>query len=177
MNTLPPSFFARPTLQVCKELLGAELVRRHRGRISRHVITDVEAYHGFEDQASHARFGRTARNAVMFGPPGVWYVYLVYGMHAMLNIVTEDDGSPAAILIRGTQEHEGPGRLTRALSIDRTISGKPAVSGSGLWIEKRTISVPKTAIRCSPRIGVDYAGKWAKKPWRFTLPQGIQKVS
>ncbi len=134
------------------------------------MITEVEAYHGEHDRACHARFGRTARNAVMYGPGGVWYVYLCYGMHEMLNLVTGPQGHPAAVLIRAVAGHNGPGRLTKALKIDRRLNGAPASPTSGLWIEDRGVRVLHRGIRATPRIGVDYAGPvWSKKPWRFVL--------
>ena len=160
---LKPDFFARPTLTVCQELLGKYLVTPKTA----HVITEVEAYDGPRDKASHASRGRTARNEAMFGPPGHWYVYLVYGMHLMLNIVTREEGYPAAILIRATSEIEGPGRLTRTLGINRSLNGLKAEPDSELWIEDRRLTTPSNEIIRTPRVGVDYAGEWAKKPWRF----------
>lgn len=162
-KVLHQSFFARPTLLVCHELLGKYLVTPNAA----HIITEVEAYDGPLDKASHASKGRTPRNEVMFGPAGRWYVYLVYGMHSMLNIVTVKENYPAAILIRGTREVKGPGRLTRELGIDRHFNTLPAEPSSNLWIEDRDLVVPKRQIERLPRVGVDYAGEWAKKPWRF----------
>ena len=134
------------------------------------MITEVEAYDGERDMACHARNGRTARNAVMYAPGGVWYVYLCYGVHELLNLVTGPRGYPAAVLIRGVDRASGPGRLTRALRIDRRLNGTPASPEGGLWIEDRGVRVPRGAIQTTPRIGVDYAGPvWARKPWRFVL--------
>ena len=133
------------------------------------MITEVEAYIGFCDRASHASRGMTPRNRVMFGPPGVWYVYFTYGMHWMLNIVTERRGYPAAILIRGVEGVSGPGRVTKFFNIDRRISGTPASRKTGLWIEERGVRVPPRAIRRLKRIGVGYAGAWKHKLWRFSL--------
>jgi DNA-3-methyladenine glycosylase len=146
------------TMALARGLLGKFLVRSTpRGRVAA-MITEVEAYHGEQDLACHARHGLTARNAVMYGPGGVWYVYLCYGVHEMLNLVTGPRGHPAAVLIRGIAGANGPGRLTRALQID------------GLWIEDRGVRVPRGAIRATPRIGVDYAGPvWSRKRWRFVL--------
>src|SRR3989338_5880847 len=163
-------FFDRPVLEVAEGLLGKVLVHR-RGKTLLHcIITEVEAYDGPEDKASHAHRGRTKRNAPMFGPAGHWYVYLVYGMHWMLNIITGPVGYPAAVLIRGVGEWNGPGKLTRALNIDQSFDAQRAVNETGLWIEDRGIVVPKSAIRHTKRIGVDYAGVvWAKKPYRFHI--------
>lgn len=134
------------------------------------MITEVEAYQGEEDLACHARFGRTPRNSVMYGPGGYWYVFLCYGVHEMLNLVTGPEGYPAAVLIRGLQGLPGPGRLTRKLGIDRRFQGAPAVRATGLWIEDRGVAPHTSTITTGPRIGVDYAGpRWASMPWRFVL--------
>lgn len=134
------------------------------------MITEVEAYEGLDDRASHASRGKTPRNAVMFGPPGRWYVYLVYGMHEMLNVVTGSEGHPGAVLIRGVEGIEGPGRLTKQLSITRALNTKTAAPESGVWIEDRGVDVAPARILKTPRIGVAYAGEeWAGKPWRFVL--------
>jgi len=134
-----------------------------------HTIKEVEAYGGSEDLASHARFGCTKRTAPMFGPPGTLYVYFTYGMHWMLNIVCEAEGIPSAVLIRGTDKIIGPARLTKALGIDGGLSGMMIGEESGLWIEYSDTPVLPTQTRKTPRIGVDYAGVWAQKCWRFVL--------
>jgi DNA-3-methyladenine glycosylase len=106
----------------------------------------------------------------MYGPGGVWYVYLCYGVHEMLNLVTGPRDRPAAVLIRGVVGANGPGRLTKALKIDRRLNGALAAPASGLWIEDRGVRAPRGAILATPRIGVAYAGPvWSKKPWRFVL--------
>lgn len=154
MRVLEQDFFARPVVKVAPDLLGKMLVRRRGNRILRALITEVEAYDGPNDLACHGRFGVTERTKVMFGPAGYFYVYFCYGMHWMLNIVTGEEGYPSAVLIRGavTDKKEGrgawssappqilngPGRLTRALSINRSLNGKPVEKSSGLWIEKGT---------------------------------------
>lgn len=168
---LPQRFFERDTLVVARELLGKYLVRRMRGKEIAMMITEVEAYDGFEDKASHAHRGETARNKPMFGNAGVWYVYLVYGMYEMLNVVTGRKGYPAAVLIRGVLGVAGPGRLTKFLQITRAQNNKRAVFESGLWIEDRGIVVSDNEIKKTPRIGVDYAGVWARKKYRFVLKQ------
>lgn len=167
---LPEAFFARSAVEVAPELLGAYLVRRASdGAIARYRITETEAYEGLDDRASHASRGRTPRTAVMFGPPGRWYVYFVYGMHEMLNVVTGVEGHPGAVLIRGVEGVDGPGRLTKKLGITRALNAQPAGKSCGLWIERDDAApAPKRIIR-APRIGVAYAGEWAKKPWRFVL--------
>jgi DNA-3-methyladenine glycosylase len=166
---LTAAFFRRPALTVARGLLGKFLVRRVRGKETAVMITEVEAYDGFKDKASHAHRGQTPRNAPMFGPAGCWYVYFVYGMHWMLNVVTGPKGYPAAVLIRGLEGIPGPARLTKRLLIDRRLDAKPASKASGLWIEDRGVRVSPKRIRRTPRIGVDYAGAWARKPYRFLL--------
>ena len=162
-------FFERDTLTVARELLGKYLVRRIEGREVSVMITEVEAYDGFEDEASHAHRGETARNKPMFGTPGVWYVYFVYGIYQMLNIVTGREGYPAAVLIRGVEGISGPGRLTKFLHITRTQNKKQARPENGLWVEDRGVIVTEKEIKKTTRIGVDYAGVWAKKEYRFLL--------
>lgn len=164
------SFFQKPTLGVAAHLIGKRLVRKYRSRLIKGVITETEAYRGPNDKASHASRGRTKRTEVMFGEPGTIYVYLIYGMYYCLNIVTEKKGYPAAVLIRGVriknQELSGPGKLCQYFHINKTLNHKPLGRKTGLWI-KDGIKIPKRQIKTAPRIGVNYAGKWAKKPWRF----------
>lgn len=162
---LDPEFFARPVREVAPDLLGKFLVSKKRSGI----ITEVEAYDGPHDLASHGRFGVTERTKVMFGPAGNWYVYLCYGVHWMLNVVTGDEGYPAAVLIRGAGEWNGPGKVTKAFGIAHAMNGKRISETSGLWIEDRGVTVRSDDIECMPRIGVDYAGAWADKRWRFVL--------
>ena len=165
------SFFNRPTLEVAEDLLGKVLVRRHNDILSRHLITEVEAYDGPEDKACHASGGKTKRNAILFEKAGYWYVYLCYGMHWMLNIVTGEKGYPAAILFRGLTDVQGPGRLTKHLQIDRKFNGRRCLPSDGLWIESNpSFSIEHYTVKRSPRIGVAYAGPiWANKPYRFFL--------
>jgi DNA-3-methyladenine glycosylase len=157
------------TAAVARYLLGKLLVRKWpEGRISRHRITEVEAYHGEKDLACHASKGRTKRTDVMYQAGGVWYVYLCYGIHEMLNLVTGPTGHPSAVLIRGVEGIEGPGRVTKQLAIDRALNGAPAARSSGLWLEDDGFVVPRGGVQVTPRIGVDYAGPiWSLKPWRF----------
>jgi DNA-3-methyladenine glycosylase len=173
LNSAPlaPEFFRRPALRVARELVGKVLVRRHAdGRLEAAVIHETEAYVGPHDKACHAAKGLTPRTAVMFGPAGVWYVYFVYGIHWMLNVVTGEEGFPAAVLLRGAGRWVGPARLTKGLAIDKDFNGQPASAASGLWIEDRGIALPRGAVRRTPRIGVEYAGEWAAKPYRFVAP-------
>jgi len=170
---LPREYFYRPTLEVARSLVGKYLVREQDGRLMAGRIVEVEAYIGTEDKACHASKGRTARTDVLFGPPGHAYVYLCYGMYEMLNVVTEQEGFPAAILLRAVECEgtliDGPGRLTRAFDIDRRLNRCDLTLGQSLWIEDRGEALPAGQLNCHPRIGVDYAGEWAHKPWRFRL--------
>lgn len=167
---LSNAFFRKPTLRVAKNLLGKTLVRKWRGRIIKGTVTETEAYVGPEDRASHASRGRTKRTEVMFGEPGTIYVYLIYGMYYCLNIVTEEKDYPAAVLIRGVriknQELSGPGKVTKYFYIDKSLNHKSLGKKTGLWIEE---GIKVKRIKTGKRIGVDYAGKWAKKPWRYCV--------
>jgi DNA-3-methyladenine glycosylase len=168
-TVLEQSFFARPAVKVARELLGKHLVRRLGKMELALMITEVEAYVGPHDLASHARFGRTTRTEVMYGPAGHWYVYLCYGIHQMLNMVTDAEEWPSAVLIRGAGEFVGPGRLTKALKIDQRLNTKPATPRTGLWVEDRGVRVRRRQVECTPRIGIDYAGEWKHELFRFVL--------
>ncbi len=177
-GVLPPDFFARSALIVARELLGKVLVRQLGSQALVAVITETEAYVGPHDLACHASKGRTPRTEVMFGPAGHWYVYFIYGIHWMLNAVTGDVDHPAAVLLRGAGAWNGPARLTKALDIDKRLNGAAAGRSSGLWIEDRGVRVPGKCIRRTPRIGVDYAGAWAAKPYRFVLdPAAAERMT
>jgi DNA-3-methyladenine glycosylase len=145
------------------------LVRRLGRRIEARMIVETEAYHGFADKASHASRGLTPRNAPMFGSPGRWYVYFVYGMHWMLNAVTAEKGVPSAVLIRGIEGAAGPAKLTKTLRIGKGFNDRSASRTTGLWIEDRGFKVGRKDIIAGPRVGVAYAGEWASKPLRFVL--------
>ena len=191
---LNKNFFNRNTVVVAKELLGKYLVRRINGKVVAAKITETEAYCGQKDLANHASKGITPRTKVMFGPPGHAYVYLIYGMYHCFNVVTEKEDYPAAVLIRGCElksiknkvlsikkiekrpihntkylipntKLNGPGKLCRALKIDRTLNGVDLCKNSGIWVEDSTEKPPR--IKRGKRVGVDYAGKWKDKLWRF----------
>lgn len=185
MHILPLSFFNRPTLDVTQELLGKVLIHHRQHETLRLIINEVEAYDGPHDKASHAHKGMTPRNAVMFGEAGHWYLYLVYGMHWMLNITTGPKEYPAAILIRGGhpstgsgQAHPddisnklitGPGKLTKYLHLSRSYNTLPANQKTNLWFEDHNIKIsPKNIIK-KKRIGVNYAKEWADKPYNFSF--------
>jgi DNA-3-methyladenine glycosylase len=166
---LEQEFYARPALTVARDLLGKYLVRRLGRKTESALIHEVEAYIGPHDLACHGRFGRTERTEVMHGPAGFWYVYLCYGMHWMLNIVTDGVDFPAAVLLRGAGEFSGPGKLTKGLRIDKRLNGLPADKPSGLWIEDRGERLRRSQILRTPRIGIDYSGPWKEKLYRFVL--------
>jgi DNA-3-methyladenine glycosylase len=189
---LPRSFYEQPTIDVAKQLLGKFLVREHPSGDAVGRIVETEAYVGPQDLACHAAKGRTARTEVMFGPPGHAYVYFIYGFHHMLNLVTEAKDHPAAVLIRAVEpvagielmkwrrrlenlRHltSGPGKLCQAFAIDRSLNGADLCAGT-LYVEDRGERMPK--FRATPRIGVEYAGKWQHKPYRYVV-RGSEFVS
>jgi len=174
MQKLTREFYDRDTIQVAHELLGKLLVRRVDGtdRIGR--IVEVEAYLGPHDLAAHTSKGITPRTKVMYGPPGYAYVYLIYGMHHCMNVVTEADGTGAAVLLRALEpvanlstNTKGPGRLCKAMGIDRSHYGHDLCS-EDFFIAKAA-DTTKPAIVERPRIGVDYAGEWAGKLLRYYI--------
>ncbi len=196
MAKLSREFFAQPTPQVARELLGRVLVRRlPDGTELRARIVETEAYRGAEDTASHASRGMTKRNAVMFGPPGYAYVYLIYGRYHCLNVVTEPEGVAGAVLIRAAEPltgldrmrtlrpvrrpvdlTNGPGKLCQALAVDRSLNGTDCVAGHVLWIEAGS-PVDDSAVERLPRVGIDYADERDRTAlWRFVI-RGNQWVS
>lgn len=169
-SVLPVSFFERSAAKVARDLLGKKLVRRLGNTRSAHMIVEVEAYEGVHDLASHSSKGRTKRTEVMFGPAGRFYVYRIYGMHWMLNVVTGNIGDAAAVLIRGLEGISGPGRVAAALGVGAELNGLDAIPRSGLWFEDDKNPSRKARVSATPRIGVDYAGPiWAAKKLRFVL--------
>jgi DNA-3-methyladenine glycosylase len=170
---LSRSYFNCPTVTVARSLIGKYLVREIDGRTLAGKIVEVEAYVGPQDKACHASKGRTQRTNVMFGRAGVAYIYLIYGMYHCLNVVTEREEFPSAVLIRAIEIDgeliDGPGRLCRALQIDRRLNLVDLTLGECLWFEDRGEMVGRKMVGAHPRIGVDYSGKWAEKLWRFRL--------
>ena len=172
-KVIPRSFFGRDARRVARELVGHYLVRRINGHIKKYQILETEAYLGEKDLASHARHGRAGRAAIMFGPAGRFYIYLVYGMHELLNITTNQDGQAGAVLIRAVEGLTGPGKLTKALKITRAFNNLPASRATGLWFEYSlggsTSKWEKRKVKTAPRVGVAYAGEWAGKLYRYIL--------
>ena len=167
------TYFNRPTLTVARSLLGKYLVRENGNGTVAGMIIEVEAYVGPRDLACHASKGRTTRTDVLFGAPGIAYVYLIYGMYHCLNVVTERVDFPAAVLIRAIEIDggliDGPGRLCREMQIDRSLNRWDMTTGERLWFEDRAVAIRNSDIGAFARIGVDYAGEWARKLWRFRL--------
>jgi len=168
-NRLKRDFFTRDVLDVAPGLLTRIIAIKYGdGDIKRYIITETEAYRGIEDKACHASKGRTARTEVMYNEGGYLYVYLVYGIHWMLNVVAGKENEPQAALIRGLNECSGPGRVTKTLGIDRSFYGEDLTGSNRIWIEDSGIEPDYLT---SERIGIDYAGDyWKGLPWRFFLP-------
>lgn len=168
MDRLNYNFYKRDAVTVAQELLGKTLVRVwDNASISRHIITETEAYFGEEDQACHASKGRTKRTEIMYASGGHVYVYLIYGMYWLLNVVTGNEKHPEAVLIRGLDEVIGSGKVGRILKIDKSFYGENLLHSPRIWIEDAPL---ETSFRALPRIGIDYAGEeWRSKAWRFTL--------
>ncbi|MBL4574976.1 MAG: DNA-3-methyladenine glycosylase [Opitutaceae bacterium] len=163
----PEHFKSADTVSLARSLLGKYLVLK---KGSSYMITEVEAYDGPTDLACHASHGRTKRTETLFSQGGIWYVYLIYGIHEMLNLVTGPEDYPAALLIRGLEGVSGPGRLTKALDINRRFNGKKASPLVGLHLEDRGTAIASKSIQNTPRIGVNYAGPiWSQKKYRFLL--------
>ncbi len=188
---LSQSFYANDTVTVAQALLGKKLVRMIDGQALSGMVVETEAYVGVEDSACHAAKGRTARTEVMFGPPGLAYVYIIYGIHFMLNVVTEAEERPCAVLIRGLEPltgrsymrqrrsksdrklTNGPARLCQALNIDKTLNRWNLTQGQQLWFEDYQV-IPPEQILCGPRIGIDSAcPKDRQASWRFWIQDNL----
>ena len=187
---LPRSFFDRPTLEVACDLLGKRLVKLEPdGRFSG-IINEVEAYIGAEDLACHARFGKTNRNRVMWGPPGFAYIYFTYGMHWLLNFITERDNFAAAVLVRSVVAEEGvetmlqrrkgrqrnltdgPAKLCQAFDLTGKDNALNLCSPASILFVENGIEVDPETIEATPRIGIDSVPEpWKSIPWRFTCQQ------
>jgi len=165
---LKEDFFNRDVAEVARELIGKFLIRNMSGEQKAYMITETEAYDGESDLACHASKGRTKRSEVLYWQAGHLYVYLCYGMYDMLNVVAREKDYPAAVLIRGLDGINGPGRITKNLRIDRSYNGKKLSRRNGLWFEDRGVEILKKEIFRTPRVGVEYAGPiWSKKLYRF----------
>jgi DNA-3-methyladenine glycosylase len=165
---LQKDFYIRDVLVVAPEIIGKNLVIRLGDHaIGRYRVTEVEAYRGSEDKACHACKGRTERTEIMYHEGGKLYVYLIYGMYWMLNVVTGNENNPQAVLIRGIESLPGPGKLTKSLGIDRTFYGEDLTLSRRIWLEETDF---KPVIKTGERIGIGYAGEyWMTRPWRFFI--------
>jgi DNA-3-methyladenine glycosylase len=186
---LPRDFFARPTLQVARQLLGMRLVRLEDGQRIVGIILEAEAYRGEEDLGCHCRHGRTRRTQVMYGLPGCAYVYFTYGMHWMLNFVTEEEGFPAAVLIRAIQPvagqeliaarrlgqppqrwADGPAKLCQALHIDGHLNGADLCAPEAVLFVEEGAPFPDSSVTNGPRVGLNSVPEpWRSIPWRFKV--------
>ena len=187
------SFFERPTLQVARDLLGTRLVRLQDGIRLAGINVEAEAYRGQEDLGCHARAGLTPRTRVMFGPPGHAYIYFTYGMHWMLNFVTEDQGYPAAVLIRSLHPIEGleviaarrngqpadrwtdgPAKICQALDIDGTLNDIDICASQAALFVEAGQPIPDSAVTTGPRVGLSSVPEpWKSIPWRFFVKSGF----
>lgn len=187
LSPLPESFYRAPVLDVARALLGARLVRILGNQRVAGYIIETEAYAGESDLACHARAGRTARTEVMYGPPGRAYVYFIYGIHWMLNCVTEPPGSPSAVLLRALLPSEGveviaahraprrpaewtngPARICQALEIDQTCNGVDLTDPASKLVIESGADVADAAVQRGPRVGIERVPEpWRSQPWRL----------
>ena len=165
-NRLTQSFFTRDVLQVAPELIGKILVRQFDdGSIKKYRINEIEIYRGEEDLGCHASKGRTSRTEVMYHLGGKIYVYLIYGMYWLLNFVTGPDDHPQAILIRGMDHFNGPGKVGRELKLDKSFYGESLITSNRIWLESDNYTARYEEL---PRVGIDYAGEhWSTIRWRL----------
>ena len=168
------SDLSQPSNLLAPYLLGKLLCRRTGSKILKYRIMETECYFGEEDTACHASKGKTERTKILYGKGGISYVYLCYGIHALFNVVTGEEGHPEAVLIRGVEGYNGPGKLTRAMEIDRSLNGEDMTTSDQLWLEDDGIWLPyKTA----KRVGIDYATEeYRDILWRFIADDGKYKA-
>lgn len=199
MKKLPIEFYSREdVVLISEELIGKVLCTNVNGKVTKGVITETEAYAGITDKASHAYGGRrTERTKIMFGPPGISYVYLCYGVHSLFNVVTNQHGIPHAVLIRGVYPLEGldqilsrrrvkqplqkiadgPGKMSQAMGIEYKTHNSLDLLGSEIWIEDHGITGQAGEIKTGTRIGIDYAQEDALLPYRFLLKNPASKFA
>ena len=167
---LGKDFFNRDCLEVAPDLVGKVIVRKQEnGEEIRVRITETEAYRGTEDNACHASKGRTSRTDILYRESGLIYVYLCYGIHWLMNVITGEPEQPQGVLFRAGENYCGPARLTKRLGVDKSFNGRSFTEDDEIWIEDDGKKFP---IRTDRRVGIDYAGEeWASKPWRFILDE------
>ncbi len=167
---LKREYYGQPATILAQDLIGKLLCRETQEGVLKCRITETECYYGEEDTACHASKGKTDRTKILYERGGLAYVYLCYGMHSLFNVVTGQEGHPEAVLIRGISDQNGPGKLTRAMGIDRGLNGEDLVVSSRLWIEDDGFR-PK--VRTDKRVGIDYATpKYRDILWRYLIDDG-----
>ena len=163
---LQPDYFLRPATELAPDLLGKLLCRATPEGVLRRRITETECYFGEEDTACHAHHGRTPRTDTLYLAGGVAYIYLCYGIHSLLNIVTGEADHPEAVLIRGVEGASGPGRVTKAMGLTTAQNRTPLCPECGIWLEDD--GAPRPAYTALPRVGIDYAAPADRaRLWRF----------
>lgn len=168
MEKLKIEFFAQNAYEVAQQLIGKYICRKMNGEIFKFEITETECYIGINDTACHAHKGKTARTQIMWAQGGVCYVYLCYGIHYMLNFVCGPEDEPMAVLIRGVKGFDGPGKLTKALGVDKSLNGVSLLDSGEIWVEENPGYSPHYS--ASPRVGIDYAQEQDRNAlWRFTI--------
>lgn len=169
-NRLLRNYYSRPATELAADLIGKLLCRRTESGIVKYRITETECYYSEEDTACHASKGRTERTKVLYEKGGTAYVYLCYGIHSLFNVVTGEEGFPQAVLIRGIEGHNGPGKVTKAMAIDRNLNGIDMVTSKELWIEDDGARPEYTAAK---RVGIDYATEeYRNILWRYIIRDG-----
>ncbi len=170
---LDKEYYQQPATVLAPDLIGKLLCRKAEGKVIRCRITETECYYSENDTACHASKGKTERTKVLYAQGGTAYVYLCYGMHSLFNVVTGEAGFPEAVLIRGVEGHNGPGKLTKALHIDRALNEENMITSEELWIED---DGEKPAYYTAKRVGIDYAEEKDKNIlWRYIINDGIYK--
>ena len=174
MGKVDRDFYLADAVTVARQLPGMELVMASGEKCHRYAITETEAYLGDSDRACHASRGRTRRTEPMYLEGGHLYIYFVYGMHWMLNVVTGPADHPQAVLIRGVSQYQGPGRVTKGLGVDGSFNREDLASSGRIWIEDTGF---RPELIAGPRVGIDYAGEpWISKPWRFIIKNEKEKI-
>ncbi len=174
MGKVDREFYLADAVTVARQLPGMELVMAAGEKYRRHLITETEAYLGDSDRACHASRGRTRRTEPMYLEGGHLYIYFVYGMHWMLNVVTGPAEHPQAVLIRGVSQYPGPGRVTKGLGIDGSFNREDLASSGRIWIENTGF---RPELVAGPRVGIEYAGEpWISKPWRFMIRNEKERI-
>lgn len=162
---LGKDYFQRPATELAPDLIGKLLCRKCDTGVMKYRITETECYYGEKDTACHASKGKTQRTCVLYEQGGIAYVYLCYGIHSLFNIVTGKEGFPEAVLIRGVEGYNGPGKLTKAMQIDRELNREDLAEGSRLWVED---DGTRPSYRAAKRVGIDYATQeYRDILWRF----------